>query len=279
MQLAKPFVHGDNVGTKPAAQPFRYLSEQLAFEKPNDYAFILFPDSARFKLARQIRFHYVIANAQKISLKNVAIGGIVNVQRRALALGDKELARNPQTLLKRFDRRVLGNNFIYLVGHNLAYKRRYVLKMIVKRIAIYSAICDNILDGNFIERSFVEQLQKRRRYRVFGRIWHTLPLEFAVIIYKSVKRIISIPIFSVNSLPDNLRRRKPQTLAFPRSLCYNSLRKQQSNARAWRNGRRAGLRIRWATVEVQVLSLAPDRNKLNYYVYILHDCFVFVCPI
>ena len=32
------------------------------------------------------------------------------------------------------------------------------------------------------------------------------------------------------------------------------------NMRLWRNGRRAGFRFQWATVEVQVLSAAPYKN-------------------
>ena len=37
------------------------------------------------------------------------------------------------------------------------------------------------------------------------------------------------------------------------------------SVRIWRNGRRVGLRIQWATVQVQVLLSAPSLNSLNFF--------------
>ena len=106
-------------------------------------------------------------------LKNAAICGVVNVHCRALVLHCK-LKGNIYALFKRINFRILVYYVVNLFNYDFFDKRRHILKMIIERIAVDTAILDDIFNGNLVQRPLVQQLFHGILYRFFRKVRHSI---------------------------------------------------------------------------------------------------------
>ena len=82
--------------------------------------------------------------------------------------------RRAERLFDPVDRRILRHQLVCPLDDDLAQQRRNVLKMIIERIAVDAAALNDVTHGNFVQRLFVQQLQKRRLDRLLRKVCHGL---------------------------------------------------------------------------------------------------------
>ena len=131
----------------------------MALIGKDDDAAIARTDMAFAEGGVQIGFHNVLAELHQIALINITIGGIVDMQRGAPVLQD-EFHGDVQTFLIGRNARVFSDDEVaFLLGDGLDQIRN-ILKMIIEGVAVDAALLDDVLDGDFVQRLFVEQRDK-----------------------------------------------------------------------------------------------------------------------
>ena len=115
----------------------------------------------------------LLAYAHQIHLDKRAVGRAVEMVHDALVFYD-HLHGLVESVLKRSIVRALLQQSLGVLGEYILDERRYVLKMIVKGVAIDSALLDDILYGYLVEGAGVKQLEKSLFYRLAGKGRHVV---------------------------------------------------------------------------------------------------------
>jgi len=100
-----------------------------------------------------------MAHIKKIMLIHSAVYGIEDMV-NSLFVSECKGNYRIHAHLHRIDGRILIDNIIRLFHYHLFKKRGKIGKMIVKRIAVDTAILNDILDRDLVQRSFVQQFDK-----------------------------------------------------------------------------------------------------------------------
>ena len=96
---------------------------------------------------------------------------MIDVQKGALVPHD-ELYGSFYTVFQSRKNGLLDDEFVKRLVHDTLHQGGNVLKMIIKRISVDSAIGHDVLDGYLAERTLVQQFEKGSFDCFFGKIRH-----------------------------------------------------------------------------------------------------------
>ena len=113
-----------------------------------------------------------------------------------------------ESVLKRSIVRALLQQSLGALGEYILDERRYVLKMIVKGVAVDSALLDDILYGYLVEGAGVKQLEKSLFYRLAGKGRHVVSSKKFLYIYRDFFIDIKISFFRSDCKPRVCPRRR-----------------------------------------------------------------------
>ena len=116
----------------------------------------------------------IIADLPEIVLENIAVDGFIDVQDRAAVPG-AEVHHGVDGLLHRADVRIVRDEPVRLLPHDLLDQRGDVLVVIIKGIAVDAARFHDVLHRDLTERLFIEQAQEFLLDRVFRKARHDFP--------------------------------------------------------------------------------------------------------
>ena len=152
-----------------AVHPVDNLTEADALVKSYKDIFIVRGDLFFAEQLIYLGRHDIFADVEQTALEKLAVRRIIYMV-HGFSVFYGVTYRNVKALVEIVYRRVaVYYRFRVLDDYRFDYGGQ-ILKMVVKRVAVYSAVLDNIFNGYFIYRLFLEQLQNRGFYCGFCEI-------------------------------------------------------------------------------------------------------------